>query len=79
MLWCTVACHLMGLVTPRSLSRSAKVATVDPTPPQVNLYNAHDSVSIISNIYSAEGRCPALCIVLTSIVLHCVSQLCFFK
>lgn len=47
MLLCTVACHLMGPVTLRSLSRSAKVATVDPIPPQVNLYNAHDSISII--------------------------------
>lgn len=44
--WCTAACHLTGPATPRSQSRSAKAATADPTPPQVNPYSVHVSISI---------------------------------
>lgn len=50
---CTAACHLMGPVTPHSLSRSAKVATTDPTPPLVNLYLCP---SLYLHFYSPE--CP---------------------
>lgn len=62
---CTAACHLMGPVTPHSQSRSAKVATADPTPPQVYLYNVHVSINImftflstrVADVFAAINNC----------------------